>query len=212
MSEEPTANETQKQDKKSIAIRGWRGVNSVIIFVAMTACQMVVEPTTKPTANILPSVAPISTRIPLSHINLDGILIKDNDLPSILSAGPLNYYQPVAALLLGAKLVVTQTFFMDGDDTGEVIVFLHETDEQVRAGYEVIVIGFEEHSTVTEVGEIASFVGDHFSTIDEILYGDIIFVRCHAVVHISFTNTNNRDELIAYAKRLDARLSELVCD
>jgi hypothetical protein len=113
-------------------------------------------------------------------------------------------------------------FERDERAAGGVAVMLYESCTNVDAAYAALVDSFGEpvseeglkstRETIADIGEKAEAV-----TIESELAGvylsamDLVFARCHAVVHIRMTGTSSLVDIKSYAERLDRRLAGVVC-
>ena len=167
--------------------------------------------TQEPTNTQEPTSTP--TRIPLSDIELEEILVKDGDLPAGYSGAQISDTAPeMFDNLPEAENTINQQLAKGGEQKGGVTVFLYDSQDNLDSAFFKIKTGFSEEKQLDTVGEkafITYFSQDILGI--KIQFGDLLFSRCNAVVHIRMTELSSEDSLIAYAKRLDKRLSELVC-
>lgn len=196
----------------------------ILLSLIITACQIdrdslnnqipestiTLEPSSTPTQEPTPT----PTRIPLSDINLEEIVIKDGDLPAGYSGAQIRDKAPeMFSGVPEAQNTYYQQFEKGGDSKGGVTIFLYDTQYDIESSYQTIFKGFPDDAVkLDEIGEMSDMI---YMSIDvvgiKMQMGDLLFIRCNAVVHIRMTDISSEDSLIAYAKRLDTRLSELVC-
>lgn len=101
---------------------------------------------------------------------------------------------------------IFQQFDVNGDGKGGVAVFLYEDKSQTAKAFNEIQGGFGNESvSLSEIGSIAAGVALSGASAH-----DIVFVRCHAVAHVRMF-VSDPDAVIAYMKRLDARLEDVAC-
>jgi hypothetical protein len=203
-----------------------RLVFSVVFIVAvlMSACAPGVspvtsnptgapEPTVQPTIipTEKPTIAPTATAtpMPLSALKLDSLLIQSGDLPAGLSGAQIRDTAPLMfEKVPKADNTIYQQVARNGKQAGGVAVFLYEDTSKVDEAYKEILSGMgSDANPVSEIGDKASIM---MLTLG-MEGGDLVFERCNFVVHVRFTGTPNADDITSYAKRLDARLSEVAC-
>ena len=104
------------------------------------------------------------------------------------------------------KTVYQQLAHNDAPARG-VAIFLYSSPEDRETAYALIAGGMIDPSSIT-FGEKASA----FSTnIAGMKMTEIVYIRCIAVIHISFSDLQDLDAATAYAKRLDERLTPIIC-
>ena len=179
------------------------------------------SPTQTPTPTATPSPTP--TPIPLSEIDLEPILILPGDLPAGFDAAQTRQVIPeMFSALPKAQNQIYRQFEHDRDGAGGVTVLLYESSDDVNEAYSMIVDGFAEPQSiegltvlrplVPDLGEEAEANTVEGELLDIVLDStDLAFIRCSAVVHIRMMDTAELVEVASYARRLDARLSDLVC-
>jgi len=194
---------------------------SVFLLIIITACSsdsthnptQIPEPTYTQVLTNTQEPTSTPTKIPLSDIQLEDILIEDGDLPAGYSGAQIRDTAPeMFDNLPESENTINQQLAKGGEQKGGVTIFLYDSQKDLDSAFFKIKTGFSEEEQLEEVGEngfIAYFSQDILGI--KIQYGDLLFVRCNAVVHIRMTELSSEDSLIAYAKRLDKRLSELVC-
>ena len=103
---------------------------------------------------------------------------------------------------------IYQQFARDGNPAGGVTVFLYEDESNTKRAYDEILNGMgPDTKRISDIGEKASLM----AISDFIEAADLVFTRCNSVVHIRFGTSSNVDEIQSYAKRLDTRLTKVVC-
>lgn len=179
------------------------------------------SPTQTPTPTATPSPTP--TPIPLSEIDLEPILILPGDLPAGFAGAQTRQVIPEMFLALPeAQNHINRQFERNGDGAGSVTVLLYESSNDVDEAYSTIVQGFAEPRNIEGMNVQRQLVPDlgekaEANTMEGELLGvvldftDLAFTRCSALVHIRMKGTAEIIEVASYAKRLDARLSDLVC-
>jgi len=193
----------------------------VFLSIIISACSIesrqdftqIPEPTftQEPTNTQEPTSTP--TRIPLSDIELEEILIKEGDLPAGYSGAQIRDTAPeMFNDLPRSQNTIYQQLAKGGDQKGGVTIFLYDSQDDLDSAFFKIKTGFSEEKQLEEVGEegLITYFSQEILGI-KIQFGDLLFVRCNAVVHIRMTDLSSENSLITYAKRLDKRLSELVC-
>ena len=204
--------------------RCWRFLTLLVGIFLMVGCSTSTPlPTPMPTSTPTPIPTPTPTPIPLSEINLEPIVFLSGDLPAGFSGAQIRDTPPTMFDgIVGFENSIYQQFERNDKGAGGVTILLYDLIDQREVAYSIIVGGFGKSgddagvkTTVAElpgVGEKAMYV-----TIEASVSGislnnvDLVFTRCHSVVHIRMTDTANVDYISAYAKRLDKRLTELIC-
>jgi hypothetical protein len=196
----------------------------IVVFSLLAGCSRS-TPLPTPTATLIPTPlsTPSPTPISLSDIDLEPMIILSGDLPAGYSGAQIRDTPPVMfAEIRGYENTIYQQFERNGKGAGGVTIFLFDLIDQRETAYSLIVDGFgkTENTSATKtrvaelsgVGEKAMYVTIEASvagiTVDNI---DLVFARCHSVVHVRMTDTASVDYISAYAKRLDKRLAEVIC-
>jgi hypothetical protein len=107
---------------------------------------------------------------------------------------------------------------LDQKEVGSVSIFQYNTKEEADQAFSQLVgmVGNNSHA-VPEIGDSSMFVSASVSILDYFFTsGDVAFTRCNSTVHIRLEyRTNEFDEtgaqLFNYAKKLDERLTPLLC-
>ena len=152
--------------------------------------------------------------VPLPEVELEPLLVQPGDLPSGLAASHIRDEAPeMFTAVPEPQKAVNQQFERNGETQGGVTVLLYDTHEDVDEAYNIIAQGMPEtRAYVPGVG--AAAVGGNLMVNPlgvQFVSVELVFVRCHAIVHIRITGTHRLDDASAYAKRLDKRLQEKVC-
>lgn len=153
--------------------------------------------------------------VPLTEVDLEQLLVADGDLPIGVSAAQIRDAAPeMFEGMPAAEQVRYQQLARDGEQTGGVAVFLYGDEAARTEGYQLVADGFSEAEPVADLGEqaIVTLPNAQAAAIG-LNFTDVLFQRCAAVVHIRLRNLEGEDSTsaIAYAKRLDERLEEAVC-
>jgi len=168
-----------------------------------------------------------STPVPFSEIDLESLLVLSGDLPAGLTGAQVRDQVPEMFKDIGGyDNAIFREFERNGKHIGGVTIFLYESLDALDVAYdsigdfgesggkEIKNTGGEMKITVgniPDVGEEAKYWVVEGSFLGISLDGaDLAFTRCHSVVHIR-VDTANIDVIVAYAKRLDKRITELVC-
>jgi hypothetical protein len=152
---------------------------------------------------------PTATLIPFSELNLESILIVPGDLPPGYEAsqirserGDITKPAPVP------DYFVSQMLSKSGAPKGLVDVLVYEDASKVSNAYDLASKNAPGQGTakkieIGEEGQIASF----FLSYEVVT---VTFFRCNAVVSIQFMGAGP-DGARDYAKRLDERITPIVC-
>lgn len=159
------------------------------------------------TVTVLP---PTPTAVPLEDLDIESVLVKDGDLPENLERDQVKSSLPdsLKALVPAPNRVVRQEFTSGIFRSDGTTIMLYESLDDLQKAYPVVVdLVFE------SAGGESAGIGEQ-SAIEGVQSPKIIFVRCHALVWVGlFTGADDvRDMALEYAKRLDKRLAELVCN
>jgi hypothetical protein len=142
-----------------------------------------------------------------SSLNAATLLVQPGDLPAGFSAGTLATAAP-RQLYPGLPATAQQTAFQEFNPSGSVTLFVYADTAARDAAYPTIAASLGDHTThLTDIGE-QSVVALPEAGCDTCT--EIAFTRCRAIAHVRMFDTPS-EGAIAYAKRLDGRLSEKVC-
>lgn len=173
--------------------------------VAQTQAAVTLSSTSTP----LPQSTP--TLVPLSELDLKGVLVPNEDLPDGYIATKTKDTLPNLNVPEPLKLI-WQQLEKDNQVAGGVRIYLYESKIDVEDAYKkeaksnkAIASGV---SLISDVGEMAQkssydLSGDTIS--------DLVFARCYAVASIRMSTKSGGDDIVAYAKALDERLKAMVC-
>ncbi|MCM1564740.1 MAG: hypothetical protein NC238_02050 [Dehalobacter sp.] len=174
--------------------------------------------TISPTQTLTPLPTPTSTVTPtdfqIDDIFLDEILIQYGDLPAGLTGGHISYEAPEMFNELPlADYTIFQQFAKATEVSGGVTVFVYTSLEKIEEAYAKTVEGLGDSTKIVEdIGEkgVISYVS---MTVlgSKVEFGDLVFTRCNAVVHVRMTDISDETSLSFYATRLDNRLVESLC-
>jgi hypothetical protein len=149
----------------------------------------------------------------LTQVDLEPLLIQAGDLQAGVSGAQVRDIAPkMFDGMPTAANTAYQQFAQGSRQIGGVAVFLYEQD--VSVGYAFVAKGMIESEPVAGVGEEAIATLPSATAAEFGLdYVDILFRRCGAVAHIRMSGDPpfERADAIAYARRLDKRLQEVVC-
>jgi len=207
-----------------------------VLFLSITACvpskaqieaaAIAAETETQaaiptPTRTPIPTITPTPTLIPLSGINFDNLLLLDGDLPQGYIYKPItDDTNSINENITGQDKRASQEFSKEGTGFGIVSVFLFEAIEKRDQAYnlasgevdkvnESVQVGQTQNIDLKDIGEkgrltIHTILSSRFST--------LMFVRCHAYVYLSMTNDDELSSVTkSYARKLDARLTNVIC-
>lgn len=137
---------------------------------------------------------------PITRAELEAVIYQDGDLPAGWIAGQISDQMTGdvgnATLTVARELMAPDPVF-----TSEVGVAVYETADDARVAYTTILPGVTEDGSPYEVGEQGRERGNI-----------VLFQRCRAVAVVRLTSeTTELREIGAYARRLDERLTPLVC-
>lgn len=180
----------------------------LLVLLLLAACA--------PSAQAIGNALPTDTPIPFSALNFQSIILWPGDLRPHFE--PSDVQTDVSALLFDVPTpdyFISETFSfkpVEGEElTGSrVQVMVYEDISKVNSAYRVALGGMSlGKKTYIEVGENAQASTEPNGWV-EMLQSSLVFKRCHAVVSI-FLLPSIMNDVVFYAKRLDARLTPLVC-
>jgi hypothetical protein len=154
----------------------------------------------------------VSTVVPLTALDLESLLIQPGDLPAgVVGSQVKDKAPPVFKdVPLPVKAIDQRFGLADGAIIGGVTVLLYDSPTDLEKAYAVVIKGMGSSAyPSTEVGDKARIGG---LTARTQRIAEVSFVRCHALVSVSLSETPQPDDdTLTYAKRLDRRLTPLVC-
>jgi hypothetical protein len=171
------------------------------------------EATPEPTQPPEPTPTPeSSTNTPdLATIDIEPLLIQAGDLPAGLTAGqiqqePFGKYDGIPDAINTAF----QRFEANGEASGGVGVFLYNEPD---AGYAFLVDTLTDENREIDIGNRGRVNTFDPATINMQAppVTSIVFQRCSAVVDV-FTSNQREEDVIVYARRLDQRLQNALCN
>jgi hypothetical protein len=173
-----------------------------------------------------PPPEPTATRIPVSKLNLEKILIVSDDLKPEYYGSQIQLI-PDDFILSQYDISKQYGYFVgqviDSKTTGGqggVYVFVYEDTNLQNETYNSITIELnkvhpsDSNKTIKNIDSIgeASIVSHYsVSLLGTSIITELVFKRCNAVVFIRMGGDTIEDDWIQYASRLDKRLSEYVC-
>lgn len=173
----------------------------------------------KPTPIPEPTPIPSPTPILLSEIDLEPIVIQAGDLPAGFTGAQISHY---GKNIYGSVNDIKQELANNNQSAGFIEIYLFGDLEKAEKIFtsktnslgksNVSDISSTTVSEIPDVGEKATSASSRISFFGLDTYViDFVFIRCSAFVNIRFSDTSNTQSVINYAKRLDERLSKLIC-
>jgi ABC-type Fe3+-hydroxamate transport system substrate-binding protein len=159
-----------------------------------------------PTFGLQPAAT--STPILLAGLNLEGVLLWPGDLPKGYAASQA--HPEPSAFMNDAPIPdysISRMISRAGQPGGRIDVLVYADSEKVATAYELAVSQFIGEPVKVQVGE----QGKVALTISPTQTAALTFTRCHAIVAMQLLGTSTADGVLSYAKRLDYRLTPLVC-
>jgi len=172
---------------------------------------------------IVTSVASSASLItPLAELNLEALVVQPGDLPIGVNAAQV---LDVAPGMFDGMAIADQTLIqqlsVSDEQAGGIAIFLYESIFDANEAYRFIESGMSTNlEEVSSIGEkaIVTFMEKQVIKVqgNSLEVGsdssDLLFSRCHAVVHIRISVDGlTKTKIEAYAKRLDKRLAPVVC-
>ena len=220
--------ESNRSKLRSIQIKEQGGIMKKIaafwiILIVLVGCSQspaAIQSAIAKTQTAMPSNTPTPTPIPLSEINLENSLLLKGDLPEGYVVEPFekDISGTIFKNIKGIDNVLLQRFSKEGEGGGTVAVLLFENIDNLNQAYDDIIKNELESTKYTGKSELDD-VGEKGYVYYQQIYPDtdysinfVTFVRCHAFVYMVKTMGGKETTVLrAYAKKLDERLTELVC-
>lgn len=197
----------------------------LIFIVSCNPTRQTIQESISQTQTALPIATPTltPTPVPLSSLNLKSILLVEGDLPTGYVVDPFitDLSPTIYEGLVGVEYFLSQEFSKTGEGGGHVAVFLFNSEEDRNNAFlSIMSSNYNEFKNaientkiedVTNIGEAGKLITSKNSILNiTITTAQIGFVRCHAFVIIGKT-IDDSSIVVSYAKKLDERLSEIVC-
>lgn len=183
----------------SRTLRGLRFGAVALVLVLATAC-----------ADASVSSAP---RAPLSQADLQTLLVQDGDLPAGISAEPLDRRVEWLATVPAASQEVARRLVAQGVELGSVSLFVYPPGSDLETAYTPLSSVLEAAAQrppqfIGSIGERSGIVTT--SPSEQPLVYDLTFLRCATSVYLRL-KTQNIDDVLQYARRLDRRVQQQLC-
>jgi hypothetical protein len=148
-----------------------------------------------------------------SLVKIESLLGQSGGLPPGYSAAKIRHSAPGMSRGVPATERTTfQPFARNGRPAGGVSVFLYKDKSKTMKAYSAILSGIADAKPIANIGEKAALHTLKFSAGEVAFTGvEMAFIRCKSVVHLRFAGTTDVVAVRSYARRIDAKLSELVC-
>ena len=146
--------------------------------------------------------------------NLEPLLTQNRDLPDGFSGAQIRHSAPgMSRGVPAADRTTFQPFTRHGRAAGGVSIFLYRDKAKIIKAYSAILRGIAaDAKPISNIGEKAALQVLKL-TVGEVAFTgvEMAFIRCRSVVHLRFAGTTDVAAVRSYARRIDARLSDLVC-
>lgn len=177
-----------------------------LVVLSIGACTPTSQPESTPA-----EPTSIVTLVPLSELDLKQVLVPESDLPSGYLATKTKDSLPDLRVPEPLKLI-WQQLERTGEVAGGVRIFLYESELDVDGAYN---IELEDNKSIASTSAPISDIGEKAEissyTISGQVVTDLVFARCYAVANIRMIDMPNQDDITLYAKRLDEKITSLVC-
>lgn len=182
-----------------------------------------IPPTESPIPSTATPIPPTVTPKPLTQRDIEPLLIQSGDLPSGYEPGQVFDQAPeMFSNLPAPDLAIDQRFQKNGETKGGVTILIYEEQWKIDSTYGILQKGLDSNNDseatksvsheIKDIGEKAFYSYLHAEILSSVMDSqDLIFTRCTAVIYIRITDSMEEREIVAYAKRLDQRLKDLVC-
>jgi hypothetical protein len=193
---------------------------AIILFSACAPSPEAIQNTLTQNQAALPTLSPTPSPIPLSEINLDNILFLPGDLPkgfifkSIIEETSSNERVPGQV-----KRIVLE---LTKQDTGNGVVSIslfedtekrdQEFSQSIELYSDTLEAKSEDLIDLEDIGEYGKLFRNDTPLGTGLSISFLFFVRCHASVSMDIVSDNETDSIIqSYAKKLDERLTNVIC-
>lgn len=179
--------------------------------------------TATPTSTMTPTSTPTltPTPLPLSQVQLENVLLLQGDLPAGYDAEPISRIttNPMIEGVLGYEQFGIQEFSKANEGIGVAAVFLFESIKKRDEAYNLVYTNVDEFfnskkvslNPPQKIGEDSAIY--HTPVFGQVTVSVIVFYRCNAVVYMTKSmDDSNVTVLSSYAKKLDSRLTDLLCN
>ena len=152
-------------------------------------------------------------RGPLTERDLQALLVQAGDLPAELTAEPLTSRAAWLASVPAAPQELARRLVAQSGERGGVTLFVYGAGADVPAAYGAIAGALESAAQrppqfIGSIGERSGIVTT--SPPGQPLVYDLSFFRCRAAAYIRL-QTEQIDDVLNYARRLDRRLQQATC-
>ena len=193
---------------------------AILWFSACAPSPEAIQKTLTQSQTALPTLSPTPSPIPLSEINLDNILFLPGDLPkvfifkSIIEETSSNERVPGQI-----KRIVLELTKQDGGNGVVSISLFEDTEKRDQKFSQSIELYSNTLETKSEdlidlegIGEYGKLFRNDTPPGTGLSISFLFFVRCHASVSMDIVGNNETDSIIqSYAKKLDERLTSVIC-
>ena len=153
---------------------------------------------------------PTATPVPL-----DEILILPGDLPPGYTGAQIRTEAPgTFPALPSTETVLYQQIQSNGRQIGSVTLFVYQGETDLKKAYSILKGGLGESKSLSGLGDEATFWNN---TTFNITVSELVFRHCRALVYVRMTagvvdeSSVDESSVVGYAKRLDKRLQQIVC-
>jgi hypothetical protein len=193
----------------------------LLLMAACTPSQIAVEtavpqtraetPTSPPVSTPTSLPEPTATLVPLSELDLKQALVPTEDLPAGYLATKTKNSLPDLSVPEPLKLI-WQQLERANEVAGGLRIYLYESKLDVEEAYK---IELRENKSIADTSTPISDIGEKAEMSSFAVSGrkatDLVFARCYAVASIRMVDMPSKDDILMYAKRLDERLTSMVC-
>ena len=144
-----------------------------------------------------------------ADVDLEPLLIQAGDLPAGMTGAQVRDTAPAMFdAVPKPDKAAYQQLQKNGSQVGGVTVLLYSAGDALSQAYTTVVDGMDDNAQpIAGVGEKA-VVSENEVLVKLV---EFAFTRCSALAHVRMVFSGNRDEVTAYAKRLDTRLQSAIC-
>ena len=188
-----------------------RIIHTLLITIILSACgptDIEIQATVQASIAKTQAAMPTATQIPFSALDLESVLIVNGDLPTGFEASQVrSKLSDLSKASPTPDYFISQSISHNGDLGGIIDVLVFEDIEKAKSAFQIITANLPGDNASINVGDL----GQVASTSLIVSTASLSFIHCHAVVDIQLMGTEQQDDVVSYAKRLDERLKPIVC-
>ena len=176
----------------------------IILIAACQPSETVIQTAIAQTQAAIPT----ATLIPFSALDLESILITSGDLPAGYEAAQIrSELSGFSKAAPTPDYYISQSFSYKGRMGGLIEILVYDDISNLQAAYKLTLNNLPGELNNVEIGE----GGEASALFFPVEAASLSFFHCHAVVVIQFMETSVYADAVSYGKRLDERITPIVC-